>query len=141
MNTGKLNTFHEALAAASGDIILSKKQVAAMIGVSLSTLDRMVDRQEFDHLQLSPRRVGWPLSTVQAWMPRGRNAQRKTITNESAHRGVGASRILYGACPAPSRVCVEEQPTRVDLSIYADDGKKSQHRCLTDSEYARHDVR
>jgi predicted DNA-binding transcriptional regulator AlpA len=69
MNTGKLNRFHEALAAASGDTILKKKQVAAMISVSLSTLSRMIERGEFDQPhQLSPRRVGWPLSTVQAWI-------------------------------------------------------------------------
>jgi predicted DNA-binding transcriptional regulator AlpA len=58
------------LAALTGaDAMLNKKQVAAMIGVSVSTLDRMVDREEFDEpRQLSPRRVGWLLSTVQAWI-------------------------------------------------------------------------
>jgi len=69
MNTGKLNRTQELRAAASGDTILNKKQVAAMVGVSLSTLDRLVGRLEFDKpRQLSPRRVGWALSYVQAWI-------------------------------------------------------------------------
>jgi predicted DNA-binding transcriptional regulator AlpA len=57
------------LAALTGaDAILNKKQVAAMIGVSISTLDRLVALGAFHQpIQLSPRRVGWPLSTVQAW--------------------------------------------------------------------------
>jgi predicted DNA-binding transcriptional regulator AlpA len=51
------------------DTILNKKQVAAMISVSVSTLDRMVERQEIDKpRQLSTRRVGWALSYVQAWI-------------------------------------------------------------------------
>ncbi len=59
-----------ALVATGGaDTILNKKQVAAMIGVSISTLDRLVDRREFDEpRQLSTRRVGWALSYVQAWI-------------------------------------------------------------------------
>ena len=57
------------VASGSADTILNKKQVAAMIGVSISSLDRMIKRGEFDQpRQLSPRRVGWPLSYVQAWI-------------------------------------------------------------------------
>jgi predicted DNA-binding transcriptional regulator AlpA len=47
----------------------TQPQFAAMIGVSVSTLDRIVYRREFDEpRQLSTRRVGWALSYVQAWI-------------------------------------------------------------------------
>jgi prophage regulatory protein len=64
------NPAKSALALTSEpDTILNKRQVAAMAGVSSSTLDRMIARSEFDKpRQLSPRRVGWALSTVQAWI-------------------------------------------------------------------------
>ena len=51
------------------DAMLNKKTVASMVGVSPSTLDRMIARGDFEKpRQLSPRRVGWPLSYVQAWI-------------------------------------------------------------------------
>ena len=58
------------LAIASGaDPIVNKKETALLVGVSLSTLDRMIARNDFPRpLQLSLRRVGWPLSLIQAWI-------------------------------------------------------------------------
>jgi predicted DNA-binding transcriptional regulator AlpA len=52
-----------AHAIASGaDPIVSKRETALLVGVSVSTLDRMIRRKEFPRpLQLSVRRVGWPL--------------------------------------------------------------------------------
>ena len=51
------------------DRILNKKETALLIGVSVSTLDRMISRNEFPPpRQLSPRRVGWPLSLILAWI-------------------------------------------------------------------------
>jgi predicted DNA-binding transcriptional regulator AlpA len=53
------------------DRIMNKEQTASLIGVSVSTLDRMIRRKKFPQpLQLSPRRVGWPLSLIQAWISR-----------------------------------------------------------------------
>jgi predicted DNA-binding transcriptional regulator AlpA len=51
------------------DRIINKKQTASLIGVSVSTLDRMIRRNGFPQpLQLSTRRVGWPLSLILAWI-------------------------------------------------------------------------
>ena len=59
-----------ALALAAGaDPVLSRRQTAALVGVSQSTLDRMIARGEFARpLRISLRRVGWPLSGIQAWV-------------------------------------------------------------------------
>ena len=49
--------------------VLTRRQVAEVIGVSPSTLDRMVGRGEFPPpLRLSPGRVGWRRTTVQRWL-------------------------------------------------------------------------
>jgi predicted DNA-binding transcriptional regulator AlpA len=69
----KLQESATALAAAiaSGtDPILNKRQTASMIGVSVSTLDRMRKRKEFPPpIDVSGgRRIGWRLSVVQAWL-------------------------------------------------------------------------
>ena len=57
------------LVSGRADTILNKKLVATMIGVSASTLDRMVKAGTFPHPQkISPRRVGWRFSTVQDWI-------------------------------------------------------------------------
>ncbi len=58
-----------ALALAAGaDPVLNKRQTAALINVSTSTLDRMIDSGKFPKpLELSTRRVGWLLSTVTGW--------------------------------------------------------------------------
>jgi len=51
------------------DSIVSKRETARVVGVSLSTLDRMIRRKEFPRpLQLSVRRVGWPSSSIRAWI-------------------------------------------------------------------------
>ena len=59
-----------AHAIASGaDPIVSKRETALLVGLSLSTLDRMVARKKFPSpIQLSVRRIGWPLSSIQAWI-------------------------------------------------------------------------
>jgi predicted DNA-binding transcriptional regulator AlpA len=55
--------------ASGADQILNKRQTASMIGVSVSTLDRMRKRKEFPPpIEVSLRRVGWLLSVVQAWI-------------------------------------------------------------------------
>jgi predicted DNA-binding transcriptional regulator AlpA len=60
------------LVGSRADSILNKKLVAAMIGVSVSTLDRMVKAGTFPQAKkISPRRVGWRLSAVQAWISSG----------------------------------------------------------------------
>ena len=49
--------------------ILSTAQVADMLGVSRRTLDRLEERGELPgKVQLSPRRVGWRKTAIQAWL-------------------------------------------------------------------------
>ncbi len=51
------------------DRYLSTADVTAMLGISRSTLHRMVERGEFpEKIQVTPGRVGWKLSTVNAWI-------------------------------------------------------------------------
>ena len=51
------------------DLVLAGPDVRALVGVSKSTLHRMVCRGEFPRpIKLSPKRVGWRRSTVEAWL-------------------------------------------------------------------------
>ena len=51
------------------DRYLSIAEVSAMLGVSRSTLYRMVERGEFpEKIQVTLGRVGWKLSIVNAWI-------------------------------------------------------------------------
>ncbi len=51
------------------DPILPKAAVATWLGVSSSTVDRWSKTGAFPPcLRLGPGRVGWPQSTVQAWL-------------------------------------------------------------------------
>lgn len=53
----------------SDDRVLDKKSVAARINLSVATLDRMVRSRRFPAAtRLSPRRIGWRLSSVEAWL-------------------------------------------------------------------------
>lgn len=53
---------------ALADPILSKKQTAMFAGFSVSTMERQMKRGLFPKpTRLSDRRVGWPLSALQAW--------------------------------------------------------------------------
>ena len=55
--------------------ILSRRQVAKLLDVSLPTLWRMRKRGEFPQpLQISPGRVGWCARTVWEWLAE-RNSQ------------------------------------------------------------------
>jgi predicted DNA-binding transcriptional regulator AlpA len=55
-----------ALRIVGADPMLSKREVAALRGVSISTIDRMVRRGEFPPGEMvSPRKRGWRLSVVQ----------------------------------------------------------------------------
>ena len=63
------------LRATDAEQILNKVETASLIGVSVSTLDRMVKRGDFPKpLRLSLRRVGWPLSVVLSWIASRPNA-------------------------------------------------------------------
>ena len=49
--------------------VLSRRQVAAVLGVSTTTLWRMVRRREFPApIRLSRGRVGWRRVTVEQWL-------------------------------------------------------------------------
>lgn len=49
--------------------ILSRREVASRLGVSTLTLDRMTARGESPRrVQISPRRVGYVLQDVEAWL-------------------------------------------------------------------------
>lgn len=51
------------------DRILSRLQVARILGVSPTTLWRMVNRKLFPRgIRISPGRVGWRTSTVRDWL-------------------------------------------------------------------------
>ena len=55
--------------------ILSRRQVAAKIGVSLTTLWRLVTKGLFPRpLQISPGRVGWTADIVDRWIDERGNA-------------------------------------------------------------------
>ena len=51
------------------DPVLSRLQVANILGVSLPTLWRMVNRRALPRpIRISPGRVGWRASTVRDWL-------------------------------------------------------------------------
>jgi len=54
--------------AGGADPILNKKQTSAIVGLSPSTIDRSIPHAFPPPVQLSARRVGWRLSTIQAWL-------------------------------------------------------------------------
>ena len=69
MTNALTNSIPHMALAGGADPALRKKEVAALIGVSVATLDRMVGRAEFPvPLELSRRRIGWRLCVVQAWL-------------------------------------------------------------------------
>ena len=52
---------------AGADPVLNKREVAALKGVSVSTIDRLRCAGRFPEPEkLSPRRIGWKLSAVQS---------------------------------------------------------------------------
>ena len=56
------------------ELILSRDQVAAILGISLPTLWRLVDRGEFpEAIQISPGRKGWLASVVRQWLAERRS--------------------------------------------------------------------
>ena len=58
--------------------VLSRRQVAALLGVSAATLGRMVHRGEFPApIRLSRGRVGWRRATVERWL-----AEREAATSQ-----------------------------------------------------------
>jgi prophage regulatory protein len=51
------------------DTMLSEKEVLPLIGVSSSTLKRMVRDGRFPNsMRLSPHRIGWPAREVKKWL-------------------------------------------------------------------------
>ena len=58
------------------DPILTREQVAKMLGISVSTLLRMARREEGPKItRLSPRRLGYRLADVNAWAEAQRAGQ------------------------------------------------------------------
>ena len=56
-------------AATNPHRILSRREVAALLGVSMITLWRMVRARRFPRpLRISPGRVGWPARIVLRWI-------------------------------------------------------------------------
>ena len=57
------------LSASGLQRILSRQEVAWLLGISVTTLWRMVrDRRFPPPLRISPGRVGWPASVVRRWI-------------------------------------------------------------------------
>ena len=49
--------------------VLSRREVAALLGVSIPTLWRLVRAKKFPPpIRISPGRVGWLASTVRRWL-------------------------------------------------------------------------
>ena len=49
--------------------ILSRQEVALLLGISVTTLWRMVRNRQFPPpMRISPGRVGWPARTVARWI-------------------------------------------------------------------------
>ena len=62
------------------DTMLRTKDVLRLMGVSLSTLKRMVTEGRFPKpLRLSPRRRGWPARDVTAWLDAAEDARAKGL--------------------------------------------------------------
>jgi prophage regulatory protein len=60
---------HTNNTAETADVVLKKADVAAMINVSESTIDRWSRAGIFpQRLRLGPSRVGWRRSAVEAWL-------------------------------------------------------------------------
>jgi prophage regulatory protein len=60
------------------DAMLRTKDVLRLMGVSLSTLKRMVLDSRFPKpLRLSSRRIGWPARDVKAWLDAAEEARAK----------------------------------------------------------------
>ena len=87
-----------------GDLqVLSRREVAAILGISLVTLWRMVDWGAFPRpFRISPGRVGWCAGTVKNWIARRAEASPgEAATGEGTPRrntrvrkgGVHARRI------------------------------------------------
>jgi predicted DNA-binding transcriptional regulator AlpA len=56
-------------ASAGGDVLLRGPDVAAVLGVSLATLYRMIDAGQFSRpISPSPGVRAWPMSVVQAFI-------------------------------------------------------------------------
>lgn len=55
--------------------ILSRSQVARLLGISLTTLWRLVNAKRFPPaIRISPGRVGWPARSVALWIEEHANA-------------------------------------------------------------------
>jgi predicted DNA-binding transcriptional regulator AlpA len=62
---------------ASPPRIVRRNRLAAMLGISLSTLARMVKNQTFPApIRLSAQAVGWDMSEVESWLESRRAAKR-----------------------------------------------------------------
>ena len=60
------------------DTMLRTKDVLRLIGLSLSSLKRMVIDGRFPKpVRLSPRRLGWPARDVKAWLDAAKDARAK----------------------------------------------------------------
>lgn len=60
------------------DTMLRTRDVLRLMGVSLSTLKRMVmDGRFAKPMRLSPRRIGWPARDVRAWLDAAESARAK----------------------------------------------------------------
>ena len=67
--------------------VLSRRQVAAVLGVSAATLGRMVHRGEFPApIRLSRGRVGWRRATVERWLAEREAASRAPDVPPSPRR-------------------------------------------------------
>jgi len=67
MQSADISARMQLALSAGADLILNKREVAALRGVSVSTIDRMRREGRFPEPErLSPRRVGWKLSAVQS---------------------------------------------------------------------------
>ena len=59
----------EAVEVMMGDQVVSRHQVANWLGISVTTLWRMVKRRDFPGpFRISPGRVGWRARTVWQWL-------------------------------------------------------------------------
>ena len=67
--------------------VLSRRQVAAVLGVSAATLGRMVRRGELPApIRLSRGRVGWRRATVEQWLAEREAASRAPDAPPSPRR-------------------------------------------------------
>lgn len=57
--------YHQTVAA----LVLRKREVCKLLGISLATLDRRRVQGDFPPpIKLGEQAVGWPMASVQAWI-------------------------------------------------------------------------